>query len=175
MCKITLIRRRYKPVESIHLKNDVVLYADSKILVTSWKVLKPRSDISRGISCYFYNDGYKISKIYDCFGEFAYWYCDIIETVIEGDTYTFNDLLLDFVIKNDNVKTVDLADLANAFENKLITAEQVCFSLRSMDALLNIIYMGEFERLTHYIAQYEEDVTNITTFNEETPGGDLNA
>ena len=48
MNKIQLFRRRYIPDEIKELKDDIVLSADDKMILTKWNVLKPRKDIARG-------------------------------------------------------------------------------------------------------------------------------
>ena len=46
MNKIQLFRRRYIPDEIKELKDDIVLSADDKMILTKWNVLKPRKDIA---------------------------------------------------------------------------------------------------------------------------------
>lgn len=48
MSRPRLFRRRYIPDENIELKNDMILVLEPNFIVTSWNVLKPRRDISRG-------------------------------------------------------------------------------------------------------------------------------
>ena len=65
MKKPAIFRKRLIPEECILLKDDVLLYRDAKLLITSWNTLKPKKDLDHGISCYFLNQGYKISKFYN--------------------------------------------------------------------------------------------------------------
>ena len=60
MNKIQLFRRRYIPDEIKELKDDVVLSADDKMILTKWNVLKPRKDIARGVSVRQKNDKSKL-------------------------------------------------------------------------------------------------------------------
>ena len=61
---LKLYRKRYIPNESILLKDDNILFADDKLIITSWKTLKPRKDISYGYSAYFIDKGFKVSKMF---------------------------------------------------------------------------------------------------------------
>ena len=74
-----LYRERLIPQECIPLKDDVILYHDDDIIVTSWKALHPKHDLDHGYSCYFLDKGIKVSKFLYSSGELIYWYCDIID------------------------------------------------------------------------------------------------
>ena len=37
-----LYRQRYIPFETIPLKDDEILFADDKIIITRWKVFRPK-------------------------------------------------------------------------------------------------------------------------------------
>ena len=97
MEQIRLFRRRFLPDEVTELKDDTVLFLSDDLILTKWNVLKPRKDIAYGISAYFIDLGIKVSKVYNASEELVYWYCDIVEPVIDKatHTYTFNDLLVD--------------------------------------------------------------------------------
>ena len=145
MKKPAIFRKRLIPEECILLKDDVLLYRDAKLLITSWNTLKPKKDLDHGISCYFLNQGYKISKFYNHEGTLISWYCDIIATEYDADTdtFTFTDLLADVLLYPSGlIKVVDLDELAEALEKKLITSDQLLDSLRKLDALLRLIYDG---------------------------------
>lgn len=45
-----LYRKRFIPDETVELKDDLILLISKDLIITSWDVLKPRRDISRGIS-----------------------------------------------------------------------------------------------------------------------------
>lgn len=159
MEKMRLFRRRYLPDEMIELKDDEIISASRRIIVTKWDVLKPRNDIARGYSAYFLDQGVKLSKVYSPAGNLVYWYCDIIKPVINEDdgTYVFHDLLIDVLIYPDGmVKVVDLDEFADVMEQGILDAADYLAALRSTDALLKKIYDGEeFSRMKRYIEDLE--------------------
>jgi len=156
MLKPKLYRKRFIPYEMIYLKDDEILLNEDSLIITKWNTLKPRNDISRGISCYFLNKGFKVSKIYNQKDELVYWYCDIIETQKQNDCYIFNDLLVDVILyKNGLVKVVDLDELADALETNLIDDNMLKKALRYLNELLTIIYDNKFDELKKYIEQIE--------------------
>lgn len=147
MKKPEIFRRRYIPYEIVNISDDELFFRSEKLIVTKWSPIKPRPDISGGISFAFLDRGYKLSRFYDNDGRFLYWYCDIIEVMYDGksDTYTLNDLLLDIKIFPDGrVILLDADELAQALEKSLITREQACMSLEILDGLLKRIYSGDF-------------------------------
>jgi len=138
-----LVRRRLIPFETVPLKDDKIVFMKEDIIVTHWDVLKPRKDFQKGISCYFIKEGYKISRFMDKDGGLVYFYCDIVETDYdeEENTYIFTDLLADVIIYPDGrVKVVDLGEIAEAMEKKLIDGEMVKKALLRLDKLLDIVY-----------------------------------
>ena len=147
MDKIQLFRRRYIPDEIKELKDDIVLSVTDDMILTKWNVLKPRKDIARGVSAYFIDKGIKVSKVYDSEDNLVYWYCDIVETVHEKDSqkYVFNDL----------VKVVDIDEFADIMDEKRLDNTVIAKALRSADALLKVIYAGQFERYTKIIDDAE--------------------
>jgi len=160
MAKPKLFRKRFIPYETVYLKDDEVLACEDDIIITKWNTLKPRNDISRGVSCYFTQDGFKISKMYNAKNELVYWYCDIIDTEKHeeaGETaYVFSDLLVDIIIyANGNMKIVDIEELAEAFEEKLINEDLLKKALIRLNNLLQIIYSGNFPALKKYIENAE--------------------
>ena len=146
----TLYRKRFIPDEVIELKNDVILECNDSILVTKWNALKKREDISTGYSCLYLKDGYKISKFLKADGSLLSWYCDIV-------TYDYNkkdnklttiDLLADVIIYPDGKMTVvDLDELYEAFEKKLIDLSLLKKSLLSLNRLLKEINENGIENL----------------------------
>lgn len=153
---VQLFRKRYIPNETIHLKDDVIVFQSDELIITKWKTLKPRKDIAYGISAYFINEGYKISKMFNSNDTVVYWYCDIIRTVkdTKNNTIVFEDLLIDVLLYEDGfVKILDLAELADAYEMKLITADTMASALRTLNKLLEIIYSNQFTNLQNYINQ----------------------
>jgi len=143
---LKLYRRRFIPDELILLKDDIIYYADEKIIKTKWNVLKPRKDFAKGISWYYINEGWKISRFMDKNGKLVYYYCDIIDVVFDEkeNSCTVNDLLADVIIYPDGkVKVVDLAEIADAYEKGIISVKSVKKSLRQLDRLLKVIYAGK--------------------------------
>ena len=154
MSRPRLFRRRFIPDENIELKDDMILALEPNLIITSWNVLKPRRDISRGVSAYFIDKGIKVSKVFDNAGQMVYWYCDIIETHYDDkeNTYTFNDLLIDVVVYPDGqVEVLDMDEFADAMEQGILSVGTIAHAMRATDDLLHTIYAGEFEKYTHYI------------------------
>lgn len=145
--KPRILRTRFIPFETVDISKDELIYRDDKLLVTKWKAIKPRSDISGGTSCTFLDNGFKISRFLKPDGSFAYWYCDIIESKYdeETDTYELIDLLLDIKLyENGELKVLDADELAEALEKGLVTQEQACKALRILNELLTMIDTGTF-------------------------------
>ena len=154
---LKLYRKRYIPNESILLKDDNILFADDKLIITSWKTLKPRKDISYGYSAYFMDKGFKVSKMFHADGHLVYWYCDIIDTEYqkETNTYVFQDLLADVLIYPDgSVKVVDLDEIADLLEKGIIDSTTASKALRILNGLLTLIYEGTF-------SEYQQIINNI--------------
>lgn len=145
-----LYRKRLIPMECILLKDDTIEYSSDDILITSWKTLNPKTEFSHGCSCYFFNNGFKISKFYQPNGQLLYYYCDIVEFDYneKEQSLTVTDLLADVIIYPNGIyKVVDLEELADAHEQSLISSVQLNRSLRQLDKLLNIIQKGDFPKL----------------------------
>lgn len=150
MSELKLYRKRLIPNECILLKDDEIRYHSDKLLITSWKTLNPKTAFSHGCSCYFLQEGFKVSKFYRSDGSLLYYYCDIVEFDVNVDENSMivTDLLADVVIYPDNThKVLDLDELADAYEQQLITASQLTRSLRQLDKLLSIVQKGEFKTL----------------------------
>lgn len=158
MTKPMLYRRRFIPNELIHLKDDIILVMESDLIVTKWETLRPRKDIARGISAFYLDKGFKISKIYDKNNHVVYWYCDIIQVKkdAEKNTVIIEDLLIDVIQYEDGtLRVLDLDELADAFEKKLISQEETLRALRTLDSLLKIIYSGKFSSLQETVNHAE--------------------
>ncbi len=156
-----LYRKRFIPDEIVELKDDLILSVSNDLILTSWNVLKPRRDISRGISAYFIKKGVKISKVFDNAGQMVYWYCDIIETDYNADanTYTFSDLLIDVLVYPDGqVEVVDMDEFADAMEQGILSMGLIAKAMRITNDLLQTIYDGKFSDFTQPI----EDVLAST-------------
>lgn len=145
-----LYRKRLIPEECILLKDDRILVRDDDKIITGWHTIKPRKDLHHGYSCYYLQEGFKVSKFYREDGSLLYWYCDIVsyEHEADTDTYIVTDLLADVIVYPDDfVKVVDIDELVTALDEKLITEETLKTSLMNLNRLLEIIYAGEFSRL----------------------------
>ncbi|WP_026662900.1 DUF402 domain-containing protein [Butyrivibrio proteoclasticus] len=138
-----LYRKRFIPDECLELKDDIILECNDKQIVTKWNTIHSRCDLARGYSCYYLDRGYKISKFLRSDGSLLCWYCDII-------TYEYNpdknsllviDLLADVKIYPDGrQRVVDLDELSEAFEKRLIDETLLKKSLLSLNKLLNDLY-----------------------------------
>ncbi len=147
MKKPTVLRKRYIPFETVDISGDELISRGEDLLVTRWKPIKRRSDISGGMSYTFLKEGYKVSKFLGPSGEFKYWYCDIIYVDYdeEADKYTLTDLLLDVKIMPDgSVMVLDVEEVAEAMEKGIITTEEACTSLRILAKVLELAYAGKF-------------------------------
>lgn len=145
-----LFRRRFIPNEITPLSDDIVLKLEENLIITSWKTLNPRTDFASGMSAYFIDKGWKVSKFLDCEGNIKYWYCDIIDCILDeaSNSFTYEDLLFDVVVyPNGSIKVLDCDEAAEAREKGYITEEQLLRGLRSMNELLTTIYHGRFDRL----------------------------
>lgn len=143
-----IYRKRLIPNECIPLKNDIILHTDESILITKWNTIKPRTDFHHGYSCYYLNEGYKISRFYKEDGSLLYWYCDIITHEVENENdLIITDLLADVIIYPDGfVQVLDLDELCDAKEKALITDEQFFLAVKQLGSLLDIIYSGHLEQ-----------------------------
>lgn len=150
MSELQLYRRRLIPAECLPLKDDVIVKQTKDLVITSWKTLNPKIAFSHGCSCYFLKEGFKISKFYRQDGSLLYWYCDIVEYALDEQTHTLTatDLLADVIVYPDGrTKVVDLDELAQAFEDGLLTGGQLSAALRQLNHLLTYIYKDKFDQL----------------------------
>jgi len=150
---LEIYRKRYIPNELILLKDDEVLvYEPGKILITRWKTLNPKTDFSSGISAYLLDRGVKVSKMMCADGRLCRWYCDIVEYIEEPAKLTCVDLLFDVVILPDgSVEVLDIGEAADAFEQGLITKDQLMRGMRTTDLLLADIHSGRFEEIKQLV------------------------
>lgn len=145
-----IYRKRIIPAECILLKDDIIVMQDDEVIITKWNTLNPKTTFSHGCSCFFLNDGIKVSKIYRSDNSLLHWYCDIVEYAFDPaeNAMTFTDLLADVIVHPDGLtKVVDLDELGEALEKNLITKEQMIFCLRNLNHLLSMIYRDKFDRL----------------------------
>lgn len=158
MSRPLLYRKRIIPEECIPLKDDEILYCDEHCIITKWKTLRPKEEFDHGVSCYYLDKGFKVSKFYKKSGELLYYYCDIIsfEHDEEKNSFVFTDLLADVIIYSDGrVEVVDVGEIADALENGTLKQQEMIPALRSLDLLLGIIYSGNFGELTKPIEDLE--------------------
>ncbi|MDE7008101.1 MAG: DUF402 domain-containing protein [Lachnospiraceae bacterium] len=157
MTNPTLYRRRIIPDECVMLKDDIILYCSRERIVTSWNTLHPKKDLHHGMSCYFLQEGFKVSKFCHEDDSLLYWYCDIVDfNYHPGDnSLIVTDLLADVIIYPDGfVKVVDLDELVAALESRSISLDTLKSSLMRLDKLLNLIYSNQFDTLKAYIENY---------------------
>ena len=157
MTNPTLYRRRIIPDECVMLKDDIILYCSRERIVTSWNTLHTKKDLHHGMSCYFLQEGFKVSKFCHEDDSLLYWYCDIVDfNYHPGDnSLIVTDLLADVIIYPDGfVKVVDLDELVAALESRSISLDTLKSSLMRLDKLLNLIYSNQFDTLKAYIENY---------------------
>jgi len=149
---LNIYRRRLIPDELIHLDSDEIIEYKPPLLITRWKSIKPRKDFATGISAYYINRNFKISKFFRHDGSFSYYYCDIIKTDMDGENFTFTDLLVDVVIYPDgSYRVLDLRELREAHDIGLLTIDDVFFAIEILDNLLKTLQNGEFAQLAQVL------------------------
>lgn len=159
MNKPVLYRKRIIPEEIVLLDKDKIIYADDSRIVTVWDTIRPKKILHHGCSCYFLEEGFKVSKFYREDGSLIYWYCDIIRYDYNSadNSYVFTDLLADVLVYPDGqVQVVDVGEIADALTDKTLSVEEMIPALRSLDKLLNIIYSGHFSEIQDMINSIEE-------------------
>lgn len=144
----TLYRKRLIPQECIPLKDDIIIKQTEDVIVTKWRTLHPKRAFSQGVSCFFLKKGIKVSKFCKEDGSLYCWYCDVVSYEHNGNELTITDLLADVVIFPDgSIRVMDLDELAEALDTKLITAETLSSILVRLNGLLTLIYSGRFPEL----------------------------
>lgn len=154
MSELRLYRKRFIPQETILLKDDIIVSKTDELLITSWKTLNPKTTFSHGSSCYFLKEGFKLSKFYRPDDSLLYYYCDIMEFTEDkdGNSLTTTDLLADVVIYPDGtVKVLDLDELADAYDQKLITSDQLTRSLHQLNHLLHIVQSNQLQNYIQHL------------------------
>lgn len=163
MHQLSLYRKRFIPNETIHLKDDLILFMQDNLIITKWKPLRPKDYMSKGVSAYYMDQGFKVSKIYDKDNNISHWYCDIVQSKPGplSNSILFEDLLVDVVVfENGLVKILDLDELVDALELQLISQEDAKKAIRILDHLLKIIYEGRFDELKAPINKAETDYSS---------------
>ena len=157
-----ITRRRYIPDELISLKGDKIHLVSEDLILSSWKTIRKKEAFSGGISALYPKEGWKISKIFDHEGGLYHWYCDIMETKMDGFHIETTDMLLDIVVENDgSVCVLDCDELAEVLEKKAVSQEFATTALRRMDKLLRIIYHGRFNTLTAPVEELDHYLKNL--------------
>lgn len=154
MAQPKLYRKRFMPNEIVYLKDDIITWQEENVMVTKWDVLHPKAKFSHGVSCYYMDKGWKISKFLNKNNELVYYYCDIIDTTHneEENFYVFTDLLADVIIYPDgSVKVVDLGEVADALEEGIISDREVKLALKRLDALLEVVYGGGLPEMIRFM------------------------
>ena len=149
MNRLKLYRKRIIPAECFLLEDDVIVEQTEDRIITKWNTIRPKADFDHGTSCYFLQDGVKISKFYRSDGELLYWYCDIVQYDFseDGSSLTVTDLLADVIIyPSGRFKVVDLDELADAKEQGLITDAQLVNCLHQLNDLLSLIARDKFDK-----------------------------
>jgi predicted RNA-binding protein associated with RNAse of E/G family len=151
MNNLTLFRKRFIPDECVELKDDIILKQTDSMVVTKWHVIKERRDFSDGYSCFYLDRGYRISKFLKSDGSLLFWYFDVVDYDLDKETNTLHviDLLADVVVyPSGKMRVVDLDELSEAFEKRLIDESLLKKSLLSLNRLLNEIYSDGIEPLS---------------------------
>jgi predicted RNA-binding protein associated with RNAse of E/G family len=142
-----ILRKRFIPMETVNLSDDRLLYRDPSLLITRWRTIRPKKDFASGVSYYFLDRGYKVSRFYGHDGAFLYWYCDVVEADYEAgtDTYLTTDLLLDIRVYPDGrVEILDEDELEAARAEQLITETQYARAKKTLNRLTAEIQEGTF-------------------------------
>lgn len=152
-----LFRKRLIPNECIALKDDIIIHMDDDILVTKWTTLKPRKDFHHGYSCYFFNEGIKVSQFLKEDGSLYYWYCDIVTYSRNEEPYTLTiiDLLADVTLDAEGrMNVLDIDELCEAREKNYISEAQFFTSVKQLGNLITIIQQGRFNEYTDVLMKY---------------------
>ena len=148
MSALQIYRQRLIPYECKLLNDDHILSQTEDLIVTSWDAFNPKPYLVRGYSCYYLNDNIKLSKMIHPDDAF-HWYFDIAEYTFNEDhtVLTMTDLLADVAVLGSDIRVLDLDELTDAFEQKLISETQFKKSLRVLDRLLSKLYKGGLDEL----------------------------
>ena len=150
-------RRRYIPDETLYLNKDNIYHVSENLIVTGWRAIRKRLDISAGISAYYPKACIKVSKFFGPDSKLLYWYNDICEIKIEGTLIKCTDLLIDIIIHPDErMQILDIDEFAEAIKKSYITKEQEFKALKSFDYLTKLIYNGDYRILQKPIFELEE-------------------
>ncbi len=154
MSTAKLYRKRFIPFETVALKNDEILRLGTEqgeeILLTRWNTLRSKGEFTRGYSCIYFNQGFRISRFFKGDTPLGYLYCDIGACIYdpESHSYTFVDYLADVIIFSDgSYKVLDLDELLQAYEANLIDLSIFKKAISTLDLLLKRIHEGKLMNL----------------------------
>lgn len=177
MHNLTILRKRYIPLEEVDISLDRVLIYDARLLVTKWLPIRPREDFAWGVSYVNFEEPYKISRFYDHKDGFLYWYCDIIQTERWVDAATekqfcrLTDLLVDVVMYPDGrIEVRDEEELDEALAAGLITSEQKDLALQAKETLVQRMQDGTFPPKDFYYWEYERGHVDLHTHSTYSDG-----
>lgn len=146
----TLYRKRLIPDECILLKDDIIREVTDDYILTRWNTLRPKKILHHGESCYYLNNGVKVSRFYTAEDILICWYCDIVSYEWNDDKSSLitTDLLLDILVYPDkSFKILDMDELAQAHKEKLISDDLLQQSLFTANRVLNDIYDDTFHEI----------------------------
>ncbi|MBR4759199.1 MAG: DUF402 domain-containing protein [Lachnospiraceae bacterium] len=148
MENFTMYRRRLIPNECILLDKDVILSFEGNRLVTSWNAIRPKKNLHHGISCFFFDDGIKLSKFYREDNSLVYWYIDMISASFSD---TEPDLSLPFsapdedepFVVPDMLLSENSSDSASIRKPSLIVTDLLADILIYPDGFVKVVDLGE--------------------------------
>ena len=148
MENFTMYRRRLIPNECILLDKDVILSFEGNRLVTSWNAIRPKKNLHHGLSCFFFDDGIKLSKFYREDNSLVYWYIDMISASFSD---TEPDLSLPFsapdedepFVVPDMLLSENSSDSASIRKPSLIVTDLLADILIYPDGFVKVVDLGE--------------------------------
>ncbi len=162
MENFTMYRRRLIPNECILLDKDVILSFEGNRLVTSWNAIRPKKNLHHGISCFFFDEGIKLSKFYREDNSLVYWYIDMISASFsdekpdlslpfsapyEGEPFIVPDVLLHGNPSNSDSGSDPASASASVSESKekpsLIVTDLLADILIYPDGFVKVVDLGE--------------------------------
>lgn len=129
------------------ISDDKVLFQNDEIMVTDFSPKSSSMGTSRVLSFCLFKNNWQISANFDQEGHFRYWYCDIVDYSVnrENNSLTITDLAADVAVFPDNyVSVMDLDELGELIDTESISKEMSVKALKSAQALLKLVYDGQF-------------------------------
>ena len=157
-----LYRRRFIPDECVHLTKDTLWLVSEDLILTSWHVIRPRNDISGGISAFYPRLGFRISKVFAPDHSLVHWYNDICKVELQDHKILYTDLLLDVLVKPDgSIRLLDADEYADALSAGLLTTEDAAAAMRGLQRLMDAIHDGSFVKFTEPIEEVHQLLNQI--------------